>query len=59
MPVDAELRRLALVGPSNTIRVVAIPEEVQQAELPAGPAAVERLGPFSPDGEYLMGATKP
>ncbi len=54
MPLDTELRRLALAGPTNTVRIVAVPEGIQQVELPANEEEVDRCGPFSPDGRYLM-----
>jgi WD40 repeat protein len=54
LPLDPGLRRLAIAGPGNSVVVLAIPEGVELARLPAGPAEVERPGPFSRDGTHLM-----
>ncbi len=54
LPLDEELQHLAVIGPSNTVRILSIPGTSVECSLPSGPAAVRFLGPFSPDGRRLM-----
>ena len=54
IPADAQLQRLAVKGPSNTVSILALPERSIEVQLGSGPGPVEWMGPFSPDGQYLM-----
>jgi WD40 repeat protein len=54
LPVDPAVRRLARIGPSNRVTVVTVPEDAELITLPAGPADIEHVGPFTPGGDFLM-----